>query len=506
MAAPGVLYLTQRETDILRERFYKFHGIKARDLHSFRLVIDQYGIPCPLSTEDLQDLIKACAARNRSDSDFLLLEEFIEVFQQLKRKHLEFLALTDREVVEAFVSVGGHEEKTGSVSATILKERVCEFGLQVDIDKLIEEIDEDGSGEVEYNEFQKLMMSISPQSAVVDPVTLFTSLGGNVEEEHSKISLNAIRRALNATAFSRREQIIVGAFLEHLAEKGPDSYNYDEFFDRIFQPCQMLLIYGDEDHENLEKNGKDNENRNAEHSEAMLQRTADLLASSLSALRMNRHSSKKTGSSGLKLEDKLLKVLIEYNMKQTSNLQCTMPPGLAHLRELDIGALETCLMKPGRSNHRLWGAVKKAVTLMKAHLGCEWCEAINSLSNHRRPSNLSSPKKVKSSRRNWGDTASIPSPPRPVPPSSRRGTVNSVSPRGRRHYSTSRSHQGSSPRRALPATTEEHAKGGSFAPRCAISQTEEDVVLAIYRCCVRRAEKERVANLRSQRSPRRQKF
>ena len=54
--------------------------------------------------------------------------------------------------------MGGDEDGGGCVDAPklirIIKE---EFQMTIDIEKLIEEIDEDGSGEIEFDEFKELL-------------------------------------------------------------------------------------------------------------------------------------------------------------------------------------------------------------------------------------------------------------------------------------------------------------------------------------------------------------
>ena len=56
--------------------------------------------------------------------------------------------------------MGGMEDGDGSIDADrlirIIKD---EFEMTIDIEKLIADIDEDGSGEIEYDEFRNLLSS-----------------------------------------------------------------------------------------------------------------------------------------------------------------------------------------------------------------------------------------------------------------------------------------------------------------------------------------------------------
>ena len=64
----------------------------------------------------------------------------------------------DSELLDAYVAMGGDEDGGGCVDADKLIYTIKqEFGMTIDIEKLIEEIDEDGSGEIEFDEFRALL-------------------------------------------------------------------------------------------------------------------------------------------------------------------------------------------------------------------------------------------------------------------------------------------------------------------------------------------------------------
>lgn len=61
-------------------------------------------------------------------------------------------------IVDAFVACGGNPDKSGHVSRdTLVKIIKNDFGLTINIEQLINEVDSDGSGEIEYDEFKQLM-------------------------------------------------------------------------------------------------------------------------------------------------------------------------------------------------------------------------------------------------------------------------------------------------------------------------------------------------------------
>ena len=62
--------------------------------------------------------------------------------------------------MDAFVAMGGEPDGGGCVDASRLIDTIKNgFEMTIDIEKLIEEIDEDGSGEIEFDEFKALLQS-----------------------------------------------------------------------------------------------------------------------------------------------------------------------------------------------------------------------------------------------------------------------------------------------------------------------------------------------------------
>lgn len=62
--------------------------------------------------------------------------------------------------MDAFVAMGGEPDGEGCVDAKkLIKTIKEEFQMTIDIEKLIDEIDEDGSGEIEFDEFKALLQS-----------------------------------------------------------------------------------------------------------------------------------------------------------------------------------------------------------------------------------------------------------------------------------------------------------------------------------------------------------
>mmetsp|Transcript_31492 Transcript_31492/g.45333 ORF Transcript_31492/g.45333 Transcript_31492/m.45333 type:complete len:87 (-) Transcript_31492:52-312(-) len=66
--------------------------------------------------------------------------------------------LDESDMIDAFVACGGLQDKTGNVKRdTLVKIIKHDFGLTIDIEELINKIDTDGSGEIEFEEFKTLL-------------------------------------------------------------------------------------------------------------------------------------------------------------------------------------------------------------------------------------------------------------------------------------------------------------------------------------------------------------
>ena len=65
---------------------------------------------------------------------------------------------SDADLLDAYVAMGGDEDGGGCVHREKLIETIKkEFEMTIDIEALINEVDEDGSGEIEFDEFKELL-------------------------------------------------------------------------------------------------------------------------------------------------------------------------------------------------------------------------------------------------------------------------------------------------------------------------------------------------------------
>jgi Ca2+-binding EF-hand superfamily protein len=83
--------------------------------------------------------------------------QFVAVIAEQKKNQS---SSNEEDTLDAFVALGGEANGDGYIDAEklirIIKE---EFEMTIDIEKLIQDIDEDGSGKIEYDEFRQLLSS-----------------------------------------------------------------------------------------------------------------------------------------------------------------------------------------------------------------------------------------------------------------------------------------------------------------------------------------------------------
>ena len=74
-----------------------------------------------------------------------------------KQRHFQTKS-NEEDTLDAFVALGGGESREGHIDASQLINIIKnEFEMTIDIESLVKEIDEDGSGEIEWDEFVKLL-------------------------------------------------------------------------------------------------------------------------------------------------------------------------------------------------------------------------------------------------------------------------------------------------------------------------------------------------------------
>ena len=122
------------------------------DANELRIVLEMMGQKT--TEEEIFRMIAEADAENTGEISY---QQFRHVIAEQKKNQS---ASNEEDTLDAFVAMGGLENGEGSIDANRLIKIIKEdFEMTIDIVKLIQDIDEDGSGEIEYDEFRNLLSS-----------------------------------------------------------------------------------------------------------------------------------------------------------------------------------------------------------------------------------------------------------------------------------------------------------------------------------------------------------
>lgn len=147
------MVLSQEEIDGCREAFLVFDKDRsgAIDVWELRQVLEAMG---QKPTEE--ELFQMISEVDENMSGSINFAEFLKVIENQKERAENFDDESD--MVDAFVACGGAPDKSGNVKReTLVKIIKHDFGLTIDIVELINKVDTDGSGEIEFDEFKTLL-------------------------------------------------------------------------------------------------------------------------------------------------------------------------------------------------------------------------------------------------------------------------------------------------------------------------------------------------------------
>ena len=147
------MVLSQEEIDGCREAFLAFDKDRSGtiDVWELRQVLEAMGQKP--TEEELFQMISEVDENMSGSIDFA---EFLKVIENQKERAENFDDESD--MIDAFVACGGMQDKSGYVKRdTLVKIIKHDFGLTIDIEDLINKVDADGSGEIEFGEFKDLL-------------------------------------------------------------------------------------------------------------------------------------------------------------------------------------------------------------------------------------------------------------------------------------------------------------------------------------------------------------
>eukprot|EP00951_Prasinocladus_malaysianus_P041066 scaffold479819_cov35-Prasinocladus_malaysianus.AAC.1 len=143
--------LSQEELNQCAEAFRAFDrdGSGTIDSKELKQVLNALG-QSP-TDEEVFNMIRAV---DEDESGEIEYEEFVLVVQTAKEK---IMNEDDGDMAAAFVAMGGNDDLSGQVSVEKLLHTIREFDLEIDLGKMLSEVDKDKSGQIDYSEFKLLL-------------------------------------------------------------------------------------------------------------------------------------------------------------------------------------------------------------------------------------------------------------------------------------------------------------------------------------------------------------
>jgi len=146
----NILSLTDIENTQKAFAALDLDNVGSIDKDDLKTAFEIMGINC--NKEDIIKMVNEVEGKNENVIDYNDFLKVIAYYRTIQSYNDE------NDFVDAFVAMGGNPDKSGKVDAQKLIQVIKEeFNMTIDIVKLIEEIDEDGSGEIEYDEFRTLL-------------------------------------------------------------------------------------------------------------------------------------------------------------------------------------------------------------------------------------------------------------------------------------------------------------------------------------------------------------
>ncbi|CAD8095691.1 unnamed protein product [Paramecium sonneborni] len=144
--------LTPEEIKAAKDAFeaYDKMGYGTLEVEELQKILEEFGHKP--SKEELQQMINQVDVKNKGFIDFEDFKRAIAIYKIIEEDNEE------DDTLDAFVAMGGNADKSGTVDATKLIQIIkSDFKMTIDIERLINEMDRDKSGQISYQEFKNLL-------------------------------------------------------------------------------------------------------------------------------------------------------------------------------------------------------------------------------------------------------------------------------------------------------------------------------------------------------------
>ena len=144
--------IDRKESDLIWEAFMAFdhEQLGFISVNDLRAALDRAGEQ--FTEDETYWMISMSDPENKGQIQFAQFKQLINEKRENER------GSSAEDLLDAFVAMGGEPDGDGAIDANkLIKTIKEEFEMTIDIEKLIQEIDEDGSGQIEFGEFTQLL-------------------------------------------------------------------------------------------------------------------------------------------------------------------------------------------------------------------------------------------------------------------------------------------------------------------------------------------------------------
>eukprot|EP00759_Apiculatamorpha_spiralis_P011386 PhF_6_TR18867/c0_g1_i1/m.27425 len=234
------IHLSAPEFEALKQQYVIRGGLRYGDVQTCRLIMNSCGIRSTLMDDDVKEMMEVAKAKYDPDhvvSDVPMnITSFFSLMHEIKVHFVKTLGDPDKDTIDAFVATGGERDKSGYVQGAVLSQRCKEFNLTIDIESLIAEIDVDGNGTVDYDEFGTLLKNSS--QGPKDATHVFQIAGGDPEDSNSVVYIEKLRSALFSFSSDPQNQIVLASLLDVITD---EYVTYEQFYDHVILPFQTQI-------------------------------------------------------------------------------------------------------------------------------------------------------------------------------------------------------------------------------------------------------------------------
>lgn len=153
-----IIRATNTELAQLSQIFGEIDKEKSGEIPVWRLQEVFERMNYPINEEELFELTSDLHDSSEQTADGMRRISYphtVGILERIKEK--KYTLMDDSDLLDAFMALGGNADKSGTISVALLKEIMDKFGLFLDEKKLLEEIDVDGSGSIDFFEFKTLI-------------------------------------------------------------------------------------------------------------------------------------------------------------------------------------------------------------------------------------------------------------------------------------------------------------------------------------------------------------